>query len=285
MSLNYILYNPLANNKNGESEVKKIPGIDGPEFVLKNILDIKDYKEFISSLNDDDKIIIAGGDGTLNCFVNYTDGLDYKNRIYFYGMGSGNDFLRDISAPIHSLDVEVTEYLKDLPTVIIKDKKLKMINGIGYGIDGYCCQVGDRIRNSSDGSKPINYTSIAIKGILFHFKPVNAKITVDGKEYTFKKVWLLPTMNGRFYGGGIMPTPQQNRLGEDRKVSSLVYYGHGRLKTLIVFPSLFTGKHLEHKDMCKVFSGKHIKVQFDRPVAAQIDGETFLNVSEYEVVL
>ena len=36
-------------------------------------------------------------------------------------------------------------------------------------------------------------------------------ITVDGIKYTYKKVWLAPTINGRFYGGGMMPAPGQDR--------------------------------------------------------------------------
>ena len=75
-----------------------------------------------------------------------------------------------------------------LPTVIVNEKEYKFINGVGFGIDGYCCEVGDEQRAKSD--KPVNYTSIAIKGLLFHFKPVNATVTYDGKSRTFPKVWL-----------------------------------------------------------------------------------------------
>ena len=72
-------------------------------------------------------------------------------------------------------------------------KKYKFINGIGYGIDGYCCEVGDKMRE--EAVKDINYTSIAIKGLLFHYHPTNATVTVDGRKHTYKKVWLAPTMN------------------------------------------------------------------------------------------
>ena len=36
-------------------------------------------------------------------------------------------------------------------------------------------------------------------------------MTVDGKTEKFRNVWLAPTMFGRFYGGGMIPTPEQNR--------------------------------------------------------------------------
>ena len=163
----------------------------------------------------------------------------------------------------------------------MKGKKYYFINGIGYGIDGYCCEKGDEIRAYSD--KPINYTSIAAKGLLFHYKPANTVVTVDGKKYHYKKVWLAPTMNGRFYGGGMMPTPNQNRLNEDGLVSAMVMFGSGKLKTLMVFPSIFRGKHIKHSEFVNVHSGQEIEVEFDRPAALQIDGETILNVSKYTV--
>ena len=35
-------------------------------------------------------------------------------------------------------------------------------------MDGYCCEEGDKHRAVSD--KPVNYTTIAIKGLLYKFK-------------------------------------------------------------------------------------------------------------------
>ena len=130
-------------------------------------------------------------------------------------------------------------------------------------------------------NKPINYTSIAIKGLLFHYKPTKATVTVDGKKHTYKKVWLAPTMNGKYYGGGMMPTPDQERLQDDKKLSILVFHNSGKLKALMIFPSLFKGKHIEHTKQVEVLSGKEITVEFDRPTALQIDGETILNVTKY----
>lgn len=133
----------------------------------------------------------------------------------------------------------------------------------------------------AESKKKINYTSIAIKGLLFHYRPTNASVVVDGKEHKYKKVWLAPTMNGRFYGGGMMPSPNQDRLSEDGEISVMVMHGSGKLKTLMIFPSIFSGKHTEHKDAVEIISGNEIKVKFDRPTALQIDGETIKGVTEY----
>ena len=153
------------------------------------------------------------------------------------------------------------------------------LNGIGYGIDGYCCLEGDRLRATS--AKPVNYTSIAVKGLLFHYKPTSAVITVDGVKHTYEHVWLAPTMHGRYYGGGMIPTPQQNRLAQPRELSVMVFRSPSKLKALAVFPSIFKGEHVRHTDVVDVLTGREITVEFDRPTPLQIDGETVPDVTVY----
>lgn len=278
-----VLFNPNAGNGTGAAEAEKLRDIlKGDELTFTDITSLNGYAEFLAGLSDDERLVLAGGDGTLNRFINETDGLDVGRDVYYFAAGSGNDFAHDLGKAKGDAPFVITEYLKDLPTVTVKGKAYKFLNGVGYGIDGYCCEVGDKQRETSD--KPVNYTAIAIKGLLFHFKPCNAKITVDGVEHTYNKVWLAPTMNGRFYGGGMMPTPDQDRLGKDKTVSCMVFYGSGKLKSLAVFPSIFKGEHVKHKEMIEILTGHDIKVEFDQPTALQIDGETILGVTEYEAV-
>lgn len=111
----------------------------------------------------------------------------------------------------------------------------------------------------------------------------NMVLPGSGNGKSLGKVWLAPTMNGRFYGGGMMPTPGQDRLDESRQVSALVMFGSGKLKTLAVFPSIFRGEHIRHTDMVQVLTGHDITVKFDRPTPIQIDGETISGVTEYHV--
>lgn len=276
--INYILYNPKTGNGSGENKAFKLKEYYKGETVFKDITKIEDYQSFFADLNSEDKVTICGGDGTISRFANDTYEMNISNSIYYYPTGTGNDFWREIGDINNPVPLPVEKYLKNLPTVTVKNKKYCFINGVGYGIDGYCCQVGDKMRLESD--KPVNYTAIAIKGLLFHYKPTNATVTVDGKEYKFEKVWLAPTMNGLYYGGGMMPTPNQKRISDDKKLSVMVMSGSGKIKTLIAFPGIFEGKHTENK-MTTILTGKIIKVQFDTPTALQIDGETILNVTEY----
>lgn len=282
---NYVLFNPKAGNKeNFDASIDKLKTfLADKETEFIDIIKITDYSEFFSSLSEQDEICICGGDGTLSRFANDIADIDVKNNIFYYANGTGNDFLRDIGKEKESEPFCVNEYITNLPTAVVNGKTYRFLNNVGFGIDGYCCEVGDEMREA--GKTDINYTAIAIKGLLFHFKPANATVIVDGKEYSYKKVWIAPTMNGRFYGGGMMPDPEQKRLGENRKLSLMVWHGSGKLKTLMAFPSLFKGEHLKHTDMITLHHGNSITVRFDAPKAVQVDGETVKGVTEYTATL
>ena len=267
--MKYYLYNPLANNG------IKPEGLDGVEY--KEVIGL-DYAAFFGGLAPEDEVVLVGGDGTLNYFINAMDTETITNNVYLKTSGSGNDFMNDMDNK-DGREILLNPYIKNLPTVYVNGIEKKFINGIGYGIDGYCCEVADKIRES-DSDKKIDYTAIAIKGLLFHFKKKKAVIYVDGKEYHFDNVWLAPSMKGRFYGGGMMVAPDQDRLSD--KLTVVVYHCKSKLKALIAFPDIFKGTHVRQTDIVSVFTGKDIEVKFDEPCALQIDGDTVLNVLSYK---
>ncbi|MBQ5743298.1 MAG: diacylglycerol kinase family protein [Clostridia bacterium] len=275
MAKTIVLYNPLSGSCSLEGMKLQFP-----EYVFYDVTELKSYEDLFSGLTEEDALILCGGDGTLNRFVNDTEGMEIPCDVLYYPAGSGNDFSFDvIGSKTTEKPYSVKKYFQNLPSVTVNGKTYRFLNGVGFGIDGYCCEEGDRLRSLSD--KPVNYTAVAIKGLLFHYKRTNAKVTVDGKEYSFRKVWLAPTMFGRYYGGGMMPTPGQTR--EDDTVATLLYHNCGKLRGLIVFPSMFKGKHVKHKSMITVLKGKEISVEFDSPRALQIDGETICGVTSYQV--
>ena len=277
MENNYcIIYNPLSGNKSGTDRAKALQEkLNATECV--DMTTIESYEEFFAS-HKDVSVVICGGDGTLNRFINDISDLTVENDIYFFANGSGNDFFRDIEKSADE-PVCINEYIKNLPVCTVGDKEFKFINGIGYGIDGYCCEQGDKLRLESD--KPINYTGIAIKGLLFHYKPTNAKVTVDGVVHEFKKVWIAPTMLGRYYGGGMMPTPKQDRFNENGELSVMLFHDTSSIQTLMIFPSIFKGEHVKKEKKVTVLTGKEITVEFSEPRPLQIDGETITGVTSY----
>lgn len=275
-----ILYNPLSDNSHGEQNARKLKSVlseDECEFF--DLTKIEKISDFFETVDKESRIVLAGGDGTLNHFINAGDLGD--REIYYYPAGSGNDFCNDVGDPGHGKPFLLNPYIKNLPEIHVNGITRKFINGIGYGIDGYCCEEGDKQRAKS--SRHVNYTTIALKGLFYDFTPRNARVTVDGKTKEYQKVWMAPTMKGRYFGGGMMVTPMQDRLNPNHTVSLMVAHDLSRLKILYLFPRIFKGNHVSQTDVIDFFEAHETTVEFDIPCALQIDGDTFVNVTSYTV--
>lgn len=280
--MNYLFFNPSAKNGKAAEDLQLIKKtLDGQDVEIYAVTDIDDYVSVIDKIQPEDIVYIVGGDGTLNRFINDSTNLRILGDIFFYSAGTGNDFKHDVDPDNSLYRIRLNDYIRNLPTVTVGGVTYKFINGIGFGIDGYCCEEGDRQRAA--GKQEINYSAIAVKGCLFRFKPYGADITVDGETRHYNKVWLAPTMFGRYYGGGMKVAPEQDRNNPQHTVTSVVIHGTGRLKTLIRFAKIFSGEHTKYTDMVDIRTGHEVRVVFDRPCALQIDGETVKNVTEYTV--
>lgn len=280
--MNYLFFNPSAKNGKAAEDLQLIKKtLDGQDVEIYAVTDIDDYVSVIDKIQPEDIVYIVGGDGTLNRFINDSTNLRILGDIFFYSAGTGNDFKHDVDPDNSLYRIRLNDYIRNLPTVTVGGVTYKFINGIGFGIDGYCCEEGDRQRAA--GKQDINYSAIAVKGCLFRFKPYGADITVDGETRHYNKVWLAPTMFGKYYGGGMKIAPEQDRNNPQHTVTSVVIHGTGRLKTLIRFTKIFSGEHTKYTDMVDIRTGHEVRVVFDRPCALQVDGETVKNVTEYTV--
>ncbi len=275
----YVFYNDYAGkNQNKKKEVVRNMFM-GEEISFNDVIKIDNKLSFLEGMTKNDKLVIMGGDGTLNHFVNSIDDREWDFPIYCYAGGTGNDFLNDTVGNDDGGIFQINDYIRFLPTVTVKGETYKYLNGVGFGIDGYACEVGDEVK--SKGKNP-NYTKIALGGFCGKFKTVHAKVTVDGEKYEFDNVWLAPAMNGKFYGGGMQIAPMQDRKNPEHTLTLVILTCKSALTLLPIFPSVFKGKHVKYEKYVKFFTGKEIEVEFDRPTALQIDGETVREVTSYK---
>lgn len=277
MSKAYIMYNPMAGNGQIKNDLDALEVVIDDEVIFTDLTKAETLEKIVSAMDADDYMILCGGDGTLNRFANDMARLNIKNEIQYYPCGTGNDFAAEFRAGQGSNPFAITEYLQNLPMVTVKGKTYRFLNGVGFGIDGYCCQEGDRLRQIP--GKKVNYTMIAIQGLLSKYRPTGATVCVDGETHRFDKVWIAPTMYGKYYGGGMIPAPTQKR-GSDY-LSLMVFHDSSKLRTLMMFPSIFKGTITKYYQYVSVYSGREITVIFDEPRPLQIDGETILDVTSY----
>jgi len=278
---NYILFNPLAGNGSCKAKTEAIITDNDSESVYYDVTSTDSYAQLLKNIEKDDKIIICGGDGTLNRFVNGIDGLGITNDILYFAAGSGNDFLHDIGEKPSEKPIKINSYIENLPTLYVGDKSYKFVNGIGFGLDGYACAECNRLRKEK--GKKASYAMVALKGLLGAYTPVTAKVTVGNQVYTYKRVWMASCMKGRYFGGGLKITPDQQRSDKDGSVTAVLVHNLSRFRILTVFPSIFSGTHVKYTDFVDMKKCSEVSVEFDRPVELQIDGETVSKVSGYTV--
>lgn len=266
--MRYYIYNRLATNKKPRIEAgAKLIGAIG-----------LDYRKFFSELSPEDDVVIIGGDMSINHFLRKTKGYSVSNNVYIKAFGYGSDFVNDVEGRVTD-EVLLNPYIKNLPTAGIKGHHRPFINGVGFGLDGYCCSTADDIRARSP-SASISYSGIAIRGLLYKFKPFHVDVTVDGQKYEYDDVWLACTMKGRYFGGGMKIAPDQNRNDNDH-LTVIIYTVKSRLKALLSFPDVFKGAHVKNTEIVKIYTGKKVHMKFSRIGDAEIDGDTVKEIDEF----
>ncbi len=275
--MNYILYNPKSNSEHNDLNI--IPGKE--ELERRGVKQLSlielDTREFFQTLSESDRVLVCGGDGTLHHFVNNIRGLEMPCPIYAIRSGTGNDFLNDIGQSGTEDLIDVRPYISSLPEVEIDGEKRVFINGVGMGIDGAVCDGVEKYKRAT--GKKASYTAIALKELAYKYKRPSATVTIDGVTHHFRDVWMASAMQGKYFGGGMMIAPTQDR--STGKLSVMVMHGGSRLKILTVFPTVFKGTHLKYKDIIEVFECDEVTVTFDIPIAFQADGETKSEVLTY----
>lgn len=277
-----VLFNPLAATGKGEERSHLLEEkLSGCTFRYQSLLDIPDKKAFLRDLDPEVTPILTGGDGTICRFINDIGGTAPEREVYYFPAGTANDFLLDINKPRDTAPFLLNPYVTDLPKIHFNGQTRVFLNGVGYGIDGYVCEEGSRLREKT--GKKINYTGVALKGLAYAYKRCHAKVWIDGFEKEYDHVWMTPTMNGRYFGGAMMCAPGQDRMNPEHTVSLMVMRAKSRIRTLLLFPKIFSGRHVEATKIVDIYQGHSVYVRFDHPTALQIDGEVYPGVEEYRV--
>lgn len=274
MSKAYILYNPLSGSGEIKNDLDVFEIVIPDEVCYIDLTESESLGRVLQALEEDDYLILCGGDGTLNRFANDTAHRNIENEILYYPCGTGNNFALEFRHHYGDNPFPITQYLKNLPTVTIAGKTYRFLNGVGFGIDGFFCQKSNRQRQC-----PGKKVNAFYQDLLWKYNPTGATICVDGQTHRYEKIWMAPTMYGKYYSGGMSPAPRQDR--ESDTLSLLVLHGSNKIRTLMIFPSIFKGTIEKYKKYVSIFPGREITVTFDAPRPLQIDGETVENVISY----
>ncbi len=277
----YILFNPLSSNGKSIEVMEKLKrklAKDGHPSLALDIIEVsKDIDSFLKRINNDDKVVILGGDGTLHYFVNSVRNIEIENDIFLYKGGTGNDFSREFK---NKELINIKPYIRNLPTVKINGEETDkvFINGGGFGLDGaVCCGVND------SGIKKSGLAYIKnLLSLIKRFPRYDLEVWVDGVRHTYKKVWLATVTNGKYFGGGMKISPVSDRT--DDILEMYVIHSVSFPKLLCIFPTIFIGKHMLFKKVgISLIKGRSFKLVSNIPNPFQSDGEVVVDVNKFEV--
>jgi diacylglycerol kinase (ATP) len=229
--------------------------------------------------NGESQLLIAfGGDGTAHEVIEGV--LDCPNCIVgVIGAGSANDFGRGFPSFQHP--EEVNKYVQslgnsiemDIGYVVTQHQHFTFVNNAGIGFDAYVAyQV-----NKSKVKKMLNkfslgklaYTYFVMK-TLVTFKRFTLTVESPTHSQTFEKVWFATISNQPFFGGGMKISPQSNPA--DGEIEITLVHHLSRIKLLLLFASVFFGKHTSFKEVHQM-SSTTFKLTTNESVYRHTDGE------------
>ena len=227
------------------------------------------------------KIIVVGGDGTLNEVVN---GLFIQKQcepkeilLAVIAVGTGNDWVRTFGIPrnytaaIRAI-VEGHSFLQDVGKATYTESKVEqtryMANVAGLGFDAYVIQIFNHLKLKGYKGKWLYLYSL-LKGY-FSAKPAGATIEVDGKVIYNKLLFSLAVGICRYNGGGIQQLPRAVADDGllDLTIIRPVHWWHVVFRARRLFNGeIYSIGHVQHAQ------GKNIKITSAPSIPLETDGE------------
>ncbi|MDO6355307.1 diacylglycerol kinase family lipid kinase [Caloramator sp. CAR-1] len=216
--------------------------------------------------NSFNKIVSVGGDGTLNEVVNGIAGS--RAILGVIPAGTGNDFAKTIYPSLNIDDILKTIIDGEVKSIDIgKCNNKYFINIASAGIDAEIAHRVQRIKKSVPGKTV--YLNALFK-TLASYKGIDFNIKLD--DVSFKANTLLITAsNGKYYGGGMIPTPDADI--RDGYFDVCHIKNLNKLKIIAILYKFIKGNHTSLKEVT-IFKTKRLTIKADKKFFINIDGET-----------
>ena len=227
----------------------------------------------ISELPQRTRVVVVGGDGTLNQMLPAL--LHGGHEVGLVPYGSGNDCARAWGlhrlswqqALAHALHARSSSI--DVGRIELEKKAIHYFHSsLAVGFDA---SVGNRALAGPQFLRGLPRYLLATLRELAHLKNWYLKVEVDGLLIHEGATLLASALNTPTYGGGMPAVP--HALINDGQLNLLIGGNFNRLQTLLMLPRLLFGKHLDRpRIQCYAFTNAAIVCTALIPIAA--DGET-----------
>jgi diacylglycerol kinase (ATP) len=208
-----------------------------------------------------DRVVICGGDGTLNLALREFDLV--RGTLALVPLGSGDDFARVNGIPRDvpgACRIAVTGGVREVDLAVANNLRYAGVAGIGF--DSECARFANERVKHIHGSAVYLY---AILRVLPSFRP--RRMRIDGRD---EEVMFAVFGNSPQYGGGIKIAPAA-RL-DDGELDACIVHRTSRLQLLLTLPRAYNGTHVR-RSFVETRRAPEFRVESDSPMDVYADGE------------
>lgn len=264
-----VLYNPVAGRGRAANHILRAMGVFQNLGASADLIESRSGEhltELAAKLSSDgyDRIVIAGGDGTLNRVVR---GLHLERTVVgLLPLGSGDDFAQAAGIPRSiseacTVVVNGRQRLVDVPTV----NGVRYLGVAGLGFDSEVSRYANEMRWLRG---PLLYL-YATLAVIPRFKPRQIRYSVDGVVRD-EEVMFVVVGNSPRYGAGVHIAPTA-RI--DDGILDLYVIGKAtKWQLLTTMPLAYKGRHVS-KPFVSWQRGKDFRFQSPEPMEIYADGE------------
>ncbi|UCG26633.1 MAG: diacylglycerol kinase family lipid kinase [Bacteroidales bacterium] len=293
-----VLVNPNAGSGRGKRDWKLIDNLlKTGGFRYQTVFTEKKYHAIDLAARNIErgykKIIVVGGDGTLNEVMNGAFlQKKFSPKEVLIGMipvGTGNDWERmynipsDYSKAINVLKRQRT-FTQDAGIIHYHEsgsRKIRyFINIAGMGFDARVVQKTNRQKD--EGKKGALLYFLNIFTSLINYKCTHISIEIDGEHVYDGTVFSLSLGIGKFCGGGMRQTPEA--IPDDGLFDLTIIKEMPKVQIIMSLKRLFDGSILHHPRVAG-FTGKRIRIDSEPPIYIEADGESLgQSPVEFEII-
>lgn len=282
-----LFINPVAGRgraRHRAGSIRRLLDDSGVAFeeIESNAVGDLEYKVFAAASAGADRIIVAGGDGSVHEAINGILRSSSQTALGVIPVGTGNDFAKACSIPLHWEDA--TRLLadrigSDMPLRYIDAGRVNdryFANGAGIGFDAKINQIA---RSNRLPIGDLVYLIAVLQGVWDGVITPGVKMRYDSTQYE-GSVTLVEICNGASVGGMFQIAPMAKN--DDGLLDLVFVQPVGRLRIFALLPRLMQGTHISAPEVsCATVNTVHLIAE--EPVPSHLDGEVQPLQNEFRI--
>jgi diacylglycerol kinase (ATP) len=251
------------------------------EEIHSNAVGDIEYKVFAAASAGADRIIVAGGDGSIHEAVNGILRSGSQTALGVIPLGTGNDFAKACSIPLHWEDATrllADRISSDMPLLHIDAGRMNdryFANGAGIGFDA---KINNIARSNRLPIGDLVYLIAVFQGVWDGVITPNVRMRYDNTDYN-GPVTLVEVCNGTSVGGMFQIAPMAKN--HDGFLDLVFVQPVGRLRVFALLPRLINGSHIGAPEVTCARVNT-VRLIADGPVPSHLDGEIQPLQTEFE---